>query len=65
MNWDMLIAEYNSGLEVLAAGLALVIFISSLDDLFIDLWYWVRRIFRRARVERSPQYRKLTVETLR
>jgi adsorption protein B len=65
MNWDMLIAEYNSGLEVLAAGLALVIFISSVDDLFIDLWYWGRRIFRRARVERSPQYRKLTVETLR
>jgi adsorption protein B len=65
MNWDMLIAEYNSGLEVLAAGLALVIFISSVDDLFIDLWYWGRRIFRRARVERRPQYRKLTVETLR
>lgn len=65
MNWDLLIAEYNSGLEVLAAILALVIFVSSLDDLFIDLWYWARRIFRRSRVERSPQYRRLTAEALR
>lgn len=65
MNWDLIIAEYNSGLEVLAAILALVIFISSLDDLFIDLWYWSRRIFRRARVERDPKYRRLTVEQLR
>jgi adsorption protein B len=65
MNWDLLVAEYNSGLEVLAAVLALVIFVSSLDDLFIDIWYWVRRIFRRTRVERNPQYRKLTVDTLR
>lgn len=65
MNWDLIIAEYNSGLEVLAAILALVIFVSSLDDLFIDLWYWSRRIFRRARVERDPKYRRLTVEQLR
>lgn len=65
MNWDLVLAEYNSGLEVVAAILVLVIFISSLDDLFIDLWYWARRIFRRARVERSPQYRRLTVEQLR
>ncbi|MBE7367750.1 glycosyl transferase family protein [Ramlibacter pallidus] len=65
MNWDLMIAEYNSGLEVLAAILTLVIFVSSLDDLFIDLWYWVRRIFRRARLERTPQYRRLTVEQLR
>lgn len=65
MSWDLLLAEYNSGLEVIAAILTLVIFVSSLDDLFIDLWYWARRIFRRARVERSPQYRRLTVEQLR
>ncbi len=65
MNWDLIIAEYNSGLEVLAAILALVIFVSSLDDLFIDLWYWTRRIFRRAKVERNPRYSRLTVEMLR
>jgi adsorption protein B len=65
MNWDLLIAEYNSGLEVLAAILALVIFVSSLDDLFIDLWYWTRRLFRRAKVERGAQYRQLTADMLR
>jgi adsorption protein B len=65
MTWDLLLAEYNSGLEVLAAILALVIFISSLDDLFIDLWYWSRRIFRRAKVESQPRYRRLSVEQLR
>src|ERR671921_785134 len=61
MNWDLMIAEYNSGLEVLAAILALVIFVSSLDDLFIDIWYWARRIFRRARVERCPQLQRVQV----
>ena len=65
MNWDLIIAEYNSGLEVLAAVLTLVIFISSLDDLFIDLWYWGRRAFRSLKVQRSPQYRRLTPEQLR
>ena len=65
MNWDLIIAEYNSGLEVLAIVLTLVIFVSSLDDLFIDIWYWGRRIFRRAKVERSPKYRQLTVDMLR
>jgi len=65
MNWDLWIAEYNSGLEVLAAILALVIFVSSVDDLFIDCWYWIRRLVRRAKVERSAQYRRLSVEQLR
>jgi adsorption protein B len=65
MNWDLAMAEYNSGLEVLAAMLALVIFVSSLDDLFIDLWYWGRRILRRTRIERHPQFRRLTAEQLR
>jgi adsorption protein B len=65
MNWDLIVAEYNSGLEVLAAILALVIFISSLDDVFIDCWYWARRLFRRTKVERSAQYRRLSVEQLR
>lgn len=65
MNWDLMLAEYNSGLEVLAAILTLVIFLSSVDDLFIDAWYWMRRLFRRARIERNPQFRRLTVEQLR
>jgi adsorption protein B len=65
MNWDLLIAEYNSGLEVVAAVLALVIFVSSLDDVFIDLWYWTRRIFRQMRVQRDGRYTKLTAQMLR
>nr|WP_255440269.1 glycosyl transferase family protein [Caenimonas sedimenti] len=65
MNWDLIVAEYNSGLEVVAAILALIIFISSLDDVFIDLWYWTRRIFRRVKVERDGRYSKLTPEMLR
>jgi adsorption protein B len=65
MNWDLIVAEYNSGLEVVAAVLALVIFVSSLDDVFIDLWYWTRRIFRRVKVERNGRYSKLTAEMLR
>jgi adsorption protein B len=65
MNWDLMLAEYNSGLEVIAAILTLVIFVSSVDDLFIDAWYWARRLFRRARVERNPQFRRLTAEQLR
>lgn len=65
MNWDLIIAEYNSGLEVLAAILALVIFVSSLDDFFIDVWYWARRILRHARVERDPKFKPLSAEMLR
>ena len=65
MGWDLMLAEYNSGLELVAAALTLVIFVSSLDDLFIDAWYWARRILRRSRIERSPQYRRLSAEQLR
>ncbi|HYF20837.1 MAG TPA: glycosyl transferase family protein [Ramlibacter sp.] len=65
MNWDLIIAEYNSGLEILAAILALVIFVSSLDDLFIDLWYWARTAYRKFKVERGPRYSRLTAEVLR
>ncbi|MBI2771493.1 MAG: glycosyl transferase family protein [Burkholderiales bacterium] len=53
MNWEMLVANYYAALEVLAAFVAIVIFISSLDDLFIDLWYWVRRIYRSGRLKRA------------
>jgi hypothetical protein len=36
---DLLIANYyHAGLDVFAAIVAVVIFISSLDDLFIDIW---------------------------
>lgn len=56
-------ANYYSALEITAAAVALLIFISSLDDLFIDLWYWTRRIYRSFTVDR--QYKRMTEEQLR
>ncbi len=63
MTWDLLIADYYAGLEILAAIVAIVIFVSSLDDLFIDLWYWGRRIIRHLSLQRR-NYSKLTAEQL-
>ncbi|MFC5495962.1 glycosyl transferase family protein [Caenimonas terrae] len=63
MTWDLLIADYYAGLEILAAIVAIVIFISSLDDLFIDVWYWGRRIYRHFTLQRR-NYSKLTAEQL-
>jgi adsorption protein B len=65
MTWDLIVADFNAGLEVLAVFLTLVIFVSSLDDLFIDAWYWGRRLYRGMTVERSRQYSRLTAEQLR
>ena len=56
-------ADYYFVLEVLAATVALLIFISSVDDLFIDIWYWTRRIFRSFTADR--QYPHLTVAQIR
>ncbi len=60
MPWDLMLAEYNSGLEVIAVILTLVIFVSSLDDLFIDLWYWIRRLVRRGLDDRPFGLRGIT-----
>jgi len=56
-------ANYYSFLESLAAVVAVLILISAADDLFIDLWYWGRRIVRRFTVERD--HHPLTVAQLR
>lgn len=56
-------ADYYFALEVLAATVALLIFLSSVDDLFIDIWYWVRRIFRHFTADRK--YPHLTVQQIR
>ena len=56
-------ADYYFALEVLAATVALLIFISSVDDLFIDIWYWTRRIFRSVTADR--QYPHLTAAQIR
>lgn len=63
MTWDLLIADYYAGLEILAAIVAIVIFVSSIDDLFIDIWYWGRRIYRHFSLRRR-NYSKLTAEQL-
>src|ERR1700733_1804435 len=58
MFWT-LFSAYYAALETLAAMLAVIILVSSADDLFIDLWYWGRRLYRalnkdRGRVALSP-----------
>lgn len=58
-----LIADYYAVLEKVAAGVAIFILISSLDDLFIDAWYWVRETYRALVVRR--RYMPLTPEQLR
>src|SRR4030095_15340016 len=43
---------YITLLRVLAIGLAVVILVSGVDDLFIDVVYWARRIWRAITVYR-------------
>ena len=60
--WPYWLAHYYSVLEVATVVVAAIILISSIDDLFIDLWYWIRRVYRRFTAER--RYRPLTPEQL-
>jgi len=53
MAWSLFLADYYVTLEILAAAVAVLIFISSVDDLFIDLWYWSRRAWRSLTIERK------------
>lgn len=63
MTWGLYTASYYSGLEVLAAFLAVLIFISAIDDLFIDIWYWTRRAYRGLTV--NPRHTPMTAQQLR
>lgn len=60
--WPYWLAHYYSFLEVATIVVAILILISSLDDLFIDLWYWSRRLYRSLTAGRK--YRPLTAEQL-
>ena len=60
--WPYWLAHYYSFLEVATIVIAVLILISSLDDLFIDLWYWSRRLFRKFTVDRK--YRPLTAQQM-
>lgn len=55
-------ADYYAALEWVAAVVAIIILISSLDDLFIDIYFWVRETYRALTIKRV--YRPLTVEQL-
>ncbi|WP_433703831.1 glycosyl transferase family protein [Paraburkholderia sacchari] len=52
---NYLAGRYYQGMEYLAAAVAVIILLSSIDDLFIDAWYWVRRTIRHFTVERRHQ----------
>jgi bacteriophage N4 adsorption protein B len=55
-------ARYYDLLQYCAGVVAVLILLSSLDDLYVDLWYWVREAWRAVTVRRV--YRPLTVEQL-
>lgn len=61
--WPYLIADYYRGLEIVTAAVGVIILLSSLDDLFIDAWYWLRQARRALTVKR--RYAPLTAEQLR
>ncbi len=46
MSWLDLFTAYLYGLKAIAVVVAVVILISSIDDLFIDVTYWLRRLWR-------------------
>lgn len=48
-------ATYLYGLKVVAIALAIMMLISGIDDLLIDITYWVRRALRAATVYRRHQ----------
>ncbi|HEY8356059.1 MAG TPA: glycosyl transferase family protein [Ramlibacter sp.] len=61
---DFSAADYHAMLEVAAATVALAILLSSLDDLFIDTWYWCRRVARWWSLERTGRMQPLTPQQL-
>jgi bacteriophage N4 adsorption protein B len=61
--WPYLFADYYRWLEILTAVVSVVILLSSIDDLFVDVWYWVREIYRSLTVRRK--YKRLTAAELR
>jgi adsorption protein B len=62
-SWADGLAAYHRQLEWATAVVAIIVLLSSIDDLFIDAWFWVRAVWRRLRVQ--PRYKPLTAEQLR
>lgn len=61
--WPYLMADYYRWLEYSVIVFAVIILLSSIDDLFIDGWYWFREIRRSLSVKRH--YKPLRPEQLR
>lgn len=61
--WPYVGADYFAVLEIQTAIVAVIILVSSIDDLFVDAWFWVREIYRAIYV--WPKYRALTARQLR
>ncbi len=45
--------QYYYGLQYCAGVIAVIILVSSADDLFIDAYYWIRRLFRALTIKRE------------
>ena len=65
LGWVDFFAYVLFGLKYVAIALALLMFLLGLDDLFIDLVYWSRKLIRRWRVyekfERADEQRLYTI----
>ncbi|VVE27342.1 bacteriophage N4 adsorption protein B [Pandoraea capi] len=61
--WPYLVADYYHGLEIASAIVGVIILLSSADDLFVDLWYWVRQVYRSLFIRR--RYTPLQASQLR
>lgn len=49
-------STYLYGLKIIAIGLAIMMLISGIDDLFIDVVYWTRRLWRSLTIYRKNDY---------
>jgi len=59
---EYFLANYLYGLNVVGAIVAVAILISSIDDLFIDGYYWIRQAYRKLFV--MPRHAPLRLEQL-
>ncbi|PLC55778.1 type II secretion system protein E [Pollutimonas nitritireducens] len=63
LSWPYFFADYYRSLEFLAAIVGVFIFVSTADDLFIDTWFWLRRLRRYFTIR--PHHPRLTELQLR
>jgi adsorption protein B len=61
--WPYLPADYVNFLEIQTAIIAVLILLSSVDDLFIDAWFWARKLYRLRYIQ--PEHKPLTSRQLR